>query len=189
MARGKWVGFLNADDYYHQGTLQKVISIIQQNPDQEKFLCANLNVLNENDEVISVNKPSSMSLPLLLADICEWPYNPAAYFYPKSLHDKIGAFPTDEHFAMDYDFILRMMHANYPLAYFNQIWGNFRLQPEAKTVKDQAADQSFKRAANLRRKYYLQSGVFVRITTKMLVFLWALRNIILGFSRKLQSGK
>jgi glycosyltransferase involved in cell wall biosynthesis len=185
MASGTWVGFLNADDFYEQGALKSVLSIIRDNPTELRFLTGNLKILNEKDELISVNKPARMSLPALLADTCEWPYNPAAYFYPALIHEKIGKFPLDEHFAMDYDFILRLMTARIPLEYHNEIWGNFRLLPEAKTGIDQAANQSFQRAEALRKKYTDKANNLIKIQVRLLKFGWAIRNKILGFRRQL----
>jgi glycosyltransferase involved in cell wall biosynthesis len=117
LAQGKWIGFLNADDFYTSGALVSVLAIIKSNPDKDRFLVGNLNIIDESDQLISVNKPSGMSLPALLADTCQWPYNPAAYFYPAALHAKIGYFPIHEHFAMDYDFILKLMMAGFPVEY------------------------------------------------------------------------
>ena len=185
MARGTWVGFLNADDFYEPGALKSVLSIISSNPSGLRFLTGNLNIINEKDELISVNKPARMSLPALLADICEWPYNPAAYFYTAVIHEKIGKFPLDEHFAMDYDFILKLMTAQIPLEYHNETWGNFRLLPEAKTGMDQAANLSFQRAEVLRKKYTEQAGSLMKTQVRLLKFGWGVRNKILGISRQL----
>lgn len=186
LAAGSWIGFLNADDFYEPGTLGKASDLIRKNPSGERLLVGNLNVINENDELISVNRPGKMSLPALLADICEWPYNPAAYFYPKAIHDKIGNFPSDEHFAMDYDFILKLMSARIPVEYHDEIWGNFRLLPEAKTGQDQAADTSYQRALLLRDKYTAMANWNVRTMVSLLKFLWAIRNKIIGTGRKLR---
>ena len=186
MAAGSWIGFLNADDFYEPGTLDKIVALIRNNPAPTRFLVGNLNIINEKDELISVNKPGHMNLPALLADVCEWPYNPAAYFYPRTIHDKIGNFPPDEHFAMDYDFILKMMSARIPVEYHDEIWGTFRLLPEAKTGQDQASDTSYQRALLLRDKYTAMANWNVRTMVSLLKFLWAIRNKIIGTSRKLR---
>ena len=186
MARGKWIGFLNADDFYEPGVLPEVLKLIEKDPERLCLLTGNLNVLDENDCLVKVNKPSSVTLPKLLADVCEWPYNPSAYFYPVSLHDKIGCFSVTEHYAMDYDFILNLAAIRISFEYHNKTWGNFRLQPEAKTVKDQSGNQSFQRAESIRRKFYEQAGISTRITTTFLKIVWALRNKVLGFVRRFQ---
>ena len=185
LARGKWIGFLNADDFYEPGVLQSVLEIIKKNPGRHAFLIGNLNILNDFDSVISVCKPSSMSLPRMLADICAWPYNPSSYFYPSKLHQEIGYFDEEEHFAMDYDFIFRILLAKVPVEYYNQTWGNFRMQADAKTVTDQNANLSYSRSEMLRKMYYLKSCLQVRILSRVFILFWALRNKLLGFFRKI----
>jgi glycosyltransferase involved in cell wall biosynthesis len=185
LAKGKWIGFLNADDFYERNTLYRVLNIIRNKPEQQRLVLGNLNVWDENENLISVNKPSSMSAARMLADMCEWPYNPSAYFYPADLHSILGFFPVDEHFAMDYDFILKLMLAGIPLDYKDETWGNFRLLPEAKTGRDQAGNDSYKRAKTIRLQYYSQSGFILRIKTKLLIGFWALRNKLYGFIRRI----
>ena len=185
MAAGKWIGFLNADDYYESGALRSAWNHIRRNPEKECLLAGNLRVWNEKDELISVNRPSAMHPAAMLADVCEWPYNPSAYFYPASLHDKIGFFPEDEHFAMDYDFMLKLMMAGIPVDYQDEIWGNFRLLPEAKTGKDQADNASYLRAEGLRNKYLSHAGFQLRTQVLILKFFWAVRNKVLGTCRQL----
>jgi len=180
MAKGQWIGFLNADDYYEKNTLSRVLKIISNNPDKQRLLLGNLNVWDENENLISVNKPSEMSAARMLADICEWPYNPSSYFYPAHLHSRIGLFPEDEHFSMDYDFMLKLMLEGIPLEYHDEIWGNFRLLPEAKTGKDQASDSSYSRAAAMRAYYLEKASTSVKLQTRFLQIFWAIRNKIYG---------
>ncbi len=188
MAKGKWIGFLNADDYYEATTLTSVHSLIQKNPGMERLLVGNLKVWDENEQLLSVNKPSGMSPAAMLADACEWPYNPSAYFYPAAVHSKIGFFPEDEHFAMDYDFMLKLMLAKIPIEYHNEIWGNFRLLPEAKTGRDQAARESWHRAESLRKKYLSLAVAGLRQQAALLKTVWAFRNKALGLWRKIIPG-
>lgn len=189
LARGKWVGFLNADDFYEPSAINAVLEIISRNPDELILLTGNLRVLNEHGQQISLNKPASVNLPAMLADICEWPYNPSAYFYPLKIHEKTGLFPEDEHFAMDYDFFFRLLLAGIPIRYIPQTWGNFRMQPEAKTVKDQSGSSSYLRASGIRKKYLRKSPAHVQMYALLLVSLWAIRNKFLGLFRKMNLAK
>jgi len=184
MARGNWVGFLNADDFYEGETLKKVLAIIKP-CSRIRLIVGNLNVLDSRDHIVSVCKPSGLSLPFVLADIGDWPYNPSSYFYPLKVHDKIGLFDENEHFAMDYDFILRLLLAEIPVEYYNEIWGNFRLQPEAKTVSDLNNDSSYGRAEKLRVKYKNKAGNVVRFMVLWLSVFWKIRNKLLGTYRNL----
>lgn len=154
MAKGSWIGFLNVDDFYENGALKAALGHISEHKSEISILVGDLKIWNAEGSLRNINRPSKMSLAKMIADTCEWPYNPAAYFYTKSIHEKIGLFPENEHFAMDYDFILKAMVHHIPLYYFNEIWGNFRLLPEAKTSRDQESNQSYLRSQALRDFYY-----------------------------------
>lgn len=177
LAKGKWISFLNADDFYEPDILSHVLKKIK-DIRTECVLVGNLNIWNDREEIISVNKPSNMSLPLLLADFCEWPYNPSAYFYPKSIHEKIGFFPENEHYAMDYDFILKVSMAKIQFKYFNETWGNFRLLPNTKTSTDQISNTSYTRAEELRKSFRKRLGMLGRLHVNLLIGLWKIRNKI-----------
>lgn len=153
-AKGQWISFLNVDDFYEPNALSRVLALISKTPEREQILVGDLNIWNPDGSLHSVNRSNSMSLARLIADRCEWPYNPSAYFYPKSIHEKIGYFPESEHYAMDYDFILKAALAGIPFEYHAETWGNFRLLPEAKTSQDQNSNQSYLRAQSLRDAYF-----------------------------------
>jgi len=154
LAKGKWISFLNVDDFYENRALASVLDHIKFQENEEKILVGNLKIWNADGTLRNVNKPFGMSLPLLIADLCEWPFNPSAYFYPKVIHEKIGYFPEKEHFAMDYDFILKSAVVGIPFQYVDETWGNFRLLPNAKTSQDQIGNQSYLRSQALRDFYF-----------------------------------
>jgi len=176
MAKGSWISFLNVDDFYESKSMISVLEKIKSRKNHGCLLVGNLKIWNEKEELISINRPSSISLPLMLADICEWPFNPSAYFYPASIHQKIGYFPEEEHYAMDYDFFFKVVLAKIPILYFNEVWGNFRLLPDAKTGKDQIENTSFQRAALIRKHYLQLSAPNIQIQVWFLKRFWSVRN-------------
>ena len=52
-----------------------------------------------------------------MVDDEKWPFpwNPAAYFYPKAVHDVIGRYNLEEHQCMNLDFILAVVQVIEPL--------------------------------------------------------------------------
>ena len=70
---------------------------------------------------------------MLGTELVQFPLNPSAYFYHRSIHDAIGLYAEDEHFAMDLDFLLRAVWVA-DFHYVNETWGNFCLSPTCKTV-------------------------------------------------------
>jgi glycosyltransferase involved in cell wall biosynthesis len=133
MAMGEYIGILNADDFYEPGALPRVASIIK-NLSEPRFIVGACNMLTIGDEIAEVNRPRVLRFEKLMMDDERWPcpYNPSAYFYPKSAHDIVGPYNIEEHFAMDFEFILSVVQAIEPL-YIDHILGNFRLIPGTKT--------------------------------------------------------
>jgi glycosyltransferase involved in cell wall biosynthesis len=136
MARAKYIGILNADDFYEPGALSCVAAIIK-NLSGPRFIVGACNVLTTGDKIAYVNRPSVLKFENLMIDPRKWPFpcNPAAYFYPKAVHDVVGRYNIEEHFAMDLEFILAVVQAIKPL-YINAVLGNFRLIPGTKTFRN-----------------------------------------------------
>jgi glycosyltransferase involved in cell wall biosynthesis len=133
MAKAEYIGFLNVDDFYEPGTLCRAAEIIQSLEDPRLIVGA-CNVLTTDDKLLYVNRPKVLKFENMYVDANRWPYphNPAAYFYPKSIHDIIGLYNTESHYCMDYEFILSAVQKIEPL-YVDAVFANFRLIPGTKT--------------------------------------------------------
>lgn len=135
MAKSEIIGILNADDFYSEGVLIRALSIMKNLPDPA-LIVGNCNVWNEDKEILYINKPTRLEFRQLLTGWrnCPHPVNPSAYFYHKELHDIVGWYDTNDHYAMDLDFILHAVQAA-NLRYFDEMWGNFLLREGAKTFE------------------------------------------------------
>jgi glycosyltransferase involved in cell wall biosynthesis len=135
MAASDIIGILNADDFYEPGVLNRVLKIFQTLP-EPSLVVGNCNVLNADDKLAYVNKPSRLALKelLLMKNIAPHPENPSAYFYHKALHEKIGGYAPLA-IAMDLDFILRAVQAAHSV-YVDEVWGNFRFRKGSITYED-----------------------------------------------------
>jgi glycosyltransferase involved in cell wall biosynthesis len=131
MAEGNIISFLNVDDYYEPGVLNRVLNMFTDLP-EPSFVCSNLNIWNGDGNLRHLNKPDRLSLPEILSNCFEWPYNPAAYFYHKSLHNLTGPYNSENHYCMDYEFLISAASAT-RLLYVNELWGNFVVGPDSKT--------------------------------------------------------
>lgn len=135
LARGKYIGFLNVDDYYEPGVLNRVITHMKELP-EPAFIVGNCNVWNAPGQLRYVNKPKRLRIDdLLIPQINLFPVNPSAYFYTRAIHQEIGFYKEDDHYTMDLDFILRAAKS-YKLRYVDEIWGNFRLFENTKTFTE-----------------------------------------------------
>jgi glycosyltransferase involved in cell wall biosynthesis len=143
-ARGKIVGFLNVDDYYEPNVLNRVVHHFKKLP-EPSFICGNLNIWNADGTLKHFNRPTNISLLEILSHCYEWPYNPSAYFYHKSLHELTGPYNENNHYTMDYEFILNAA-SHIKLLHVDELWGNFNMVAGSKTQEIQNQDAELSRS-------------------------------------------
>ncbi|MCF7908152.1 MAG: glycosyltransferase [Candidatus Omnitrophica bacterium] len=135
MSKGEIISSLNVDDFYEPGVLNQILELFKDLP-EPSLLVGNCNVWGDEGKILQINKPKKMGITDLLSLKEPFPWNPSAYFYHKSLHQKIGLYLTDEPYGpymMDIDFIIRAVLVA-KVKYIDEIWGNLRLIKGAKTT-------------------------------------------------------
>jgi glycosyltransferase involved in cell wall biosynthesis len=150
-AKGEIVSFLNVDDYYEPGVFNRVLEIFKDLPDPS-FVCGNLNIWNADGSLKHFNRPNRISLVELVSNCFEWPYNPTAYFYHRNLHKKVGLYNIQNHFCMDYEFIIEMAKS-IDLRHVDEVWGNFVMVADSKTqnAHQETLESAFEAGASVRR--------------------------------------
>jgi glycosyltransferase involved in cell wall biosynthesis len=167
-ASGEILGILNVDDYYEPGALNEVIEMFRNLP-EPTLLVGNCNVWDDEGKLLHINKPAKISyLILLMQYIRAFPANPSAYFYHKSLHDKIGLYVVDEHYGMDIHFLFRSVHAAH-VKYVDRTWGNYRYLAGTKTYMDVASGQNKLRVAEIAEYYRKQAPVHYRLFSTLFI--------------------
>ncbi|KKN85854.1 hypothetical protein LCGC14_0274720 [marine sediment metagenome] len=111
MATGDVVGWLNSDDLYQSGALATVAGVFENEP-ATMWLYGKVTIVDEHDREIrrwiTAYKNRQMrrfSLGRLLAE--NWISQPGV-FWRRSAAEKVGAFRSDLHYCMDYDYWLRL---------------------------------------------------------------------------------
>ncbi|MEM9227484.1 MAG: glycosyltransferase family 2 protein [Verrucomicrobiota bacterium] len=162
-AQTAWIGFLNADDRYEFGALNRTTTLMD-GLQEPAFIYGNLQVWGDNGVDFGLHRPA----PLSLLNLCRgkpYPLNPASYFYHKSLHTMAGLYAVEDHMTMDLDFLYRAcQHAD--VHYYDELWGHFNLIEGTKTQGDIATGESFKRQSALREKYLNDLPVLKRCWVK-----------------------
>jgi len=166
LAKGKYISFLNVDDYYSEGCLNEVCQILTENP-EINYLVGDCNVWDQTGKLIYVNRPSKVEKWHVYSGF-HFSVNPSAYFYQKSLHDKVGLYPLDNHYNMDLELILRFRSVT-TFDYFPKIWGNFRMLPNAKTFEDQETNQLEIRKQLLLKRYQKKQNFIIQILTQLYI--------------------
>ena len=153
LARGELIGFLNVDDYYQPDVLNRVIKIFKTLP-VPSLLVGNCYVWDEHGHLLYINRPKKLKFTDLLLgpDANPFPMNPSAYFYHKALHVAIGPYSVDEHYALDLDFLLRAVRAA-KVTYIDEVWGNYRMLQNTKSVADAQGRQDVRRRERIFETY------------------------------------
>ncbi|MEI1376718.1 glycosyltransferase family 2 protein [Nostoc sp. UHCC 0926] len=160
MAQGEIIGVLNVDDFYEINVLNRICEIFPALT-EPSLIIGNCNICNFEGKLISINKAKPLrTIDLLLERRinedgiidASFPLNPSAYFYHKSLHQQIGLYKVEEHYAMDVDFLLRAVCSCH-VKYFNETWGNYRYYPGTKTFDDSTRGTSIVRIKHLFNDY------------------------------------
>lgn len=156
MAKGEILGILNVDDYYEPNVLNRALELFCDLP-EPSLLVGNCNNWDDDGSFIEVNKPSKLKLNELLVGMYVNPHpaNPSAYFYHKSLHDKIGPYDIQEHYAMDLDFIFKAVQVAH-VKYVDEIWGNYRKLKDTKTIIHTLSVKKGFRAGDQIRDAYIK---------------------------------
>ena len=159
LAKGKYISFLNVDDYYSDGCLNEVCQLLTNNP-SIRYLVGDCNVWDQFGKLTYVNRPSKLKKWHVFSGY-HFSVNPSAYFYQKSLHDEVGYYPNDNHYNMDLEMILRFREVT-EFHYIPRIWGNFRMLPNAKTFEDQTSNLLEKRKQDLIRLFYIKQPFYLK---------------------------
>jgi glycosyltransferase involved in cell wall biosynthesis len=161
-AAGDILGFLNVDDYYESGVLSEVLPMFKRLP-EPALLVGNCNVWDDHGKLLSISKPAHISLLNLLKGKYDeaFPMNPSAYFYHKSLHQRIGPYETTEHFGMDVHFVFKAVQ-NAHVTYVDKTWGNYRYLESTKTFSDVQSGMNETRVRAITGHYRRQQPIYIR---------------------------
>ncbi|MBN3961619.1 glycosyltransferase family 2 protein [Nostoc sp. NMS8] len=160
MAQGAIIGILNVDDFYEPNVLSRISELFTNLP-EPTLIVGNCNIWDHRNNLIQINKPKRLQPVDLLMEKqinddgmidVTFPVNPSAYFYHKSLHQKIGVYKVEEHYVMDIDFLLKAVKVAH-VKYFNELWGNFRYYPGTKTFDDSINGTNETRIQHLFKEY------------------------------------
>jgi glycosyltransferase involved in cell wall biosynthesis len=153
MAKGEILAILNVDDFYEPDILNRISEIFKTLP-EPSLLVGNCNILGDGDRILNVQKPSKLSLYDFLQgfEVNPPPANPSAYFYHKSLHQKVGLYNVQEHYSMDLHFLFKAVQVAH-VKYVNETWGNFRYVRGTKSFEVAASGNFQKSYQKLIRNY------------------------------------
>jgi glycosyltransferase involved in cell wall biosynthesis len=178
-SRGDIIGILNVDDFYSPQVLRRIVELYGPLPNPT-LLVGNC-VLWSGGQQVRINRPDDLRLEALLLgpDHKPFPFNPAAYFYHKSIHEIVGEYDEHDDYTMDFDFLLMAIRSAH-VEYRDEIWGNFRLHEAGKTQIEKAEGRHEQRQRAVLEKYRRRLPLAKRIVLRLKLLLldarqWARR--------------
>lgn len=147
-ASGKFVCFLNVDDYFEPNTLPWVVEKLN-NLENRDLLVGNCNVVNSDGSVREIRRPKKCGYPEILKfwrkDV--FPPNPSSYFYGRYLHEIAGLYDENEHYLLDYEMMIRLLKVAHVI-YVDRVLGNFFRHAKSKTDSRKSKTDSSKDEKN-----------------------------------------
>ncbi len=107
MSTGDLIIYLNADDYFLENAFSSFIKNFKNNLSVD-IVVGNL-YFEKNNELFP-NIKATISWKDLSILKGRFPLNPVSYMYKRKVQEKIGDFPVNEHYTMDYWFLIRAFY-------------------------------------------------------------------------------
>jgi hypothetical protein len=168
MATGDIVAFLNADDVYTEGALEKVSRYFKENPEC-KWLTGYCKIIDEEEREVRkfITRYKNYKLrryspeSLLIENYISQP----ATFWRRELIEELGYMDETLHFTMDADYWCRIGQ-KYDLYLIKEYLAKFRITPDTKTGS--SVEKTLDESISLTRRY---------TENKMLLFRKKLSNL------------
>jgi glycosyltransferase involved in cell wall biosynthesis len=133
MARGRFIGWLNADDFYLPGALQAVERCFASNPDAQ-VVYGDAVIVDESGRVVRGLEEHGFDASILLYYGCYIP-STATFFRSELVEAGLLSLDTALHYAMDLELFLRLTASGVRFAYLPRDLAAFRWHESAKSTR------------------------------------------------------
>ncbi len=131
-ARGEIIAWLNADDYYLPGAFDLVARELRR-PGGVSVLAGGVQLVGADGRVQQTFRPHFEGLDHMV-EFWKHPYGlcQPGVFFRREVLERVGHLRTDLHYAMDYDFWLRLAK-HYPIRIVDAVLAGYVVHPASKT--------------------------------------------------------
>lgn len=133
-ATGEILTWLNSDDWYMPGTIQRFADVFRQSPDAGMIVGAG-RIVDQAGKVVYDKEPAD---PITLETLYGW-FSGGAFIQPSSVFSRAawtqcGPLDENEHIAMDLDLWLKIAHAGFRFVSVKDSLSMALSHPDAKTT-------------------------------------------------------
>lgn len=130
MSTGEIILYLNADDCLEANIFKTVVDIFTKDPQIDLLIGALWIYFSSGERIKRI--PSQEYEDILQFWLHRFPANPVCYYYQRGLQEQVGPFPIENHYTMDYWFLLRA-YKKARIYSLDRVMGSFFLHEESKT--------------------------------------------------------
>ena len=146
LADGELVGWLNSDDVYFPGVFYRMHELSRQTPEAVLYT-GSVARIDADDRLIRVPRHVPPSVRSLLFS---FPMQSQGVFWRREVQSRAGVYNTDLHYAMDFDFWLKVL-SHGSAEFIPELVGGFRTYQGTKTSSGWDRGQAELRA--IRKQY------------------------------------
>ena len=150
MASGEIIGWLNSDDTYCEGAIERIAKEFSKNPGVD-IIYGKCNLIDRDDLPMGTFRVLPFNLNILSEQNV---FMQPEGFFRKRLLEKIGSLNTDFYFCMDYEFWVRAAKYNAKVKHLPHFLADFRVHPDSKTSAKSLIGQI--EALKISRRYFGQ---------------------------------
>ncbi len=149
MAKGEIVAYLNSDDTYHPNAISRAVQYLTTENPTAPFVYGEGYHITAEGAIIE-RYPTEPFNAERLAETC-FICQPTA-FWKREVMETVGFFDESLHFAMDYEYWIRLARHYGSLGYIRDYLANSRFYPETKTMSKRL--EAHAEVLNVIRKHY-----------------------------------
>jgi glycosyltransferase involved in cell wall biosynthesis len=130
LATGDIFCWLDSDDIYLDGAIEKVMKIFKDNPEID-VVFGDMLICDQNDKIIDYTKRTIFDKEMLI--YIGTNISPQAAFWKREAHEKIGGIDINFKRCADYDFFCRLAESNAKFFHLKDFLAVYRHHPEQLT--------------------------------------------------------
>ena len=166
-SKGDILAWLNSDDTYLPGAVSRAAAYLEAHP-EIGAVYGDANLIDEQSKVIGRFPARQTDYKRLMRGYVHIPQQ--ATFFRGELWRKVGPLDPSFFFAMDYDLWVRISKQA-PLKYHPELWANFRLHGDAKSIESD--DRCWPEMVKVNRREGGRSLSWLAIKAKLRPILYA----------------
>lgn len=132
LATGDLITWINSDDLLYENSIEKVVSIFNQNNDID-FIYGDVDIIDVNSNKIRVLKGDQIHVPSVFFHL-DLPIPQQGSIWKKEINNEIGLLNLNWHYVLDREYFLRLC-LKYKLLYIPNILGAFRQHFDSKSIR------------------------------------------------------